>query len=342
MSRLFDGVDDVMNYTLTAGTALNDALSMLIVCKIVVTDDTTWLSLLEGERSTGAIGAALGRRSTGNIYFANSSALIDAVAISDADGWMIVAVTRSAAEATNFHKIPIGGSRTTTAGGALADGLTLSGGTMRIGGNDDFANIKVAAAAFWDGTELTTTQLDGIASAKTTQSIDDLNPTWLVDDSDAFATNLTNPGVMDRASIVGTTDDADDPAGWVYGLAGTTKALEVAIAGVGALSPTLTVQTALQTEVSGTGSLISTLALAEALQAAISGTSSLTVAADLQAALNTLVAGQAQIVAGLNAQTALEAAIAGGGTLVADLTIEGQEVVVVFDGNEFSFYSYCY
>lgn len=220
MSRLFDGVDDQMSYTLTAGTALNDALTLLIVCKIAAANGT-WLSLLEGERSTGAVGCALGRHPTGNnVYFANSVALVAAGSITSADAWMIVAVTRTAAAAGDVHKLPIGGSRTTTALGALADGLSLASGTMRIGGNDDFANIRVAAAAFWDGTALSTTQLDGILSAGTTQSIDDLNPTWLVDDSDAFVSNLTNPGVMDRSAITGTADDADDPSGWVYGLGG--------------------------------------------------------------------------------------------------------------------------
>ena len=51
-------------------------------------------------------------------------------------------------------------------------------------------------------------------------SIDALNPTWLADDSDAFATNLTDPGNGDRTVLTGTTDDADGTvrlgvrAGW--------------------------------------------------------------------------------------------------------------------------------
>ncbi len=215
MSRLFDGVDDQMAYPIPAGVALNDALSLLIVCKIQVVSDTTWLSLLEGENSSAAVACALGRHaSAGGIYFANTFSSINAGTIADSDGWMIVAVTRTAAAATDFHKLPIGGSRTTTAGGALADGATAAGGTMRIGGNDDFANILVAAAAYWNGTTLTTGQLDGILSAKTTQSILDLSPTWCVDDSDSFANDLI--GTAHRNSLVGTTSDADNPSGWVY------------------------------------------------------------------------------------------------------------------------------
>lgn len=223
MSRLFNGTSDQMMYTVDAGTAMNDALTMLVVCRILAADNV-WMSLLEGQNSADSeVRAALGRSSSGNnIYFGNHIALIQAGSVTAADNWQIIAVTRSAAAASSAHKLPIGGSRTTTALGALADGNTLASGHLRLGGIADFANYRLAAAAIWNGVELTNGQLDGILSAKTTASIDALNPTWLVDDSDAFATNLTNPGVMDRTSISGTTDDADDPAGWVYGLSGGT------------------------------------------------------------------------------------------------------------------------
>jgi hypothetical protein len=86
---------------------------------------------------------------------------------------------------------------------------------LKVGGDDDFANIYLAAFAYWNGVTLSQAQIEGINTAKTTQSILDLSPTAAYDDSDAFATDLT-AGTADRSSIVGTTDSADDPSGWVY------------------------------------------------------------------------------------------------------------------------------
>jgi hypothetical protein len=221
MSRLFDGTDDLMAYTVPAGVALNDALTLLIVCRIMTATDTSWLSLLEGKSSGGSIACAMGRRNTGDMYFANTAGSTFHVgqAVGDGDNWTILAIRRTAAAATSADKALIAGARSTVAGGALADGLTMASGTLRIGGNADFANIRVAAAAAFTS-DIGTAGFDAVLSAKTTASIAALTPFWLVDDSDAFATNLINPGVMDRSAIVGTADDGDDPSGWVYGLGG--------------------------------------------------------------------------------------------------------------------------
>jgi hypothetical protein len=76
--------------------------------------------------------------------------------------------------------------------------------------------MRLAAVALWNSV-LTQGQIEGIASAKTTQSILDLSPLWCVDDgptSNAFALDLV--GNVDRTAINGTSDNADDPAGWVY------------------------------------------------------------------------------------------------------------------------------
>src|SRR5687768_10377351 len=127
MSRLFDGVDDLMSYPIAAGSAMNDALSVLFVLRILDTGDTDWLSFAEMEVG-GNVRCGLGRNNSGNVYYVNSAGTSSAVGITDADNWMIVAVTRSTAAATTLHKLPIGGSRTSTAGGALADGLTSASG----------------------------------------------------------------------------------------------------------------------------------------------------------------------------------------------------------------------
>jgi hypothetical protein len=221
VSRLFDGVDDIMNYPgvpFTFGT-------MLAVIKIATATDGSWQSFIEG--ISGPNSYAFGRKNDGNIFWANGITNLSSVGIQDGDGWAIVAMTKATGTASpTMHKIPIGGSRTsTTLGGTLANSTMTTGGTTSIGGPSDFANMYVAAAAIWNGTVLTTTDLDGIHTAKTTASILALSPTWCVDDSDAFATDLT-AGTADRSSITGTADDADDPAGWVYaGAAAATSLL---------------------------------------------------------------------------------------------------------------------
>lgn len=217
LSTLWDGIDDLMSYPVGAGTPMNDALSMLAVLRIVTTTDNSWQSFMEIQVSA-SVRCAMGRQNSnpGLLYFSNAAGIsTSTVDVTDADNWMIVCTTRSTAAATTMHKIPIGGSRSTATGGALADNLTAASGTLMIGGNSDYANIRVAALAYWNAVELTTGQLDGIATAKTTQSILDLSPTWAADKGDSFATDIT-AGTLDRSAIVGTADDADGPAGWVY------------------------------------------------------------------------------------------------------------------------------
>lgn len=234
MSRLFDGSDDVMTFPSPASApAMNDALSLLMVVRIMTASDNTWLSMFEfnrGDPVSGGNACAFGRKPTGGsigeMYFANTAGNVGgttAINISDADGWMVLACTRSAAAATTFYKIPIGGSTTTFAGGALADGLTWqSTPTLTFGGPEDFSNIRVAALAYWNGTVLSQANVESVATAKTTQSILDLSPLACYDDSDAFATDLA--GSADRTSVVGTADDADDPSGWVYfGVGGASQ-----------------------------------------------------------------------------------------------------------------------
>lgn len=211
----FDGVDDQMVYG--SPPELTGALSMLIVCRILVTADDTWLSLIENETSGATGRSSIGRRGgSGEFYFSNELGISSVTVITDPDGWVILCATKaSGSAAPQMHRIIIGGARTTAAGGtALGNDSAYAAGNARIGGNDDFANIAVACAATWAGTVLTTTQLDGINTAKTSQSILDLSPSWMVDASDGLV--LDQVGSADRTSVVGTSAAANDPTGWVY------------------------------------------------------------------------------------------------------------------------------
>jgi hypothetical protein len=325
VSTLFDGVDDVMTFPLSG--AMNDALTILIVCRIMTASDNTWLSLVEFERSGGGNieGAALGRRpggSIGEIYFTNTTGIVSAGAIQDADGWEIIAVTRSAAAAGNVHRLPIGGSRTTTALGALADGLTCAGGLMRIGGDDDFANIRVAAVAYWDGTELTTGQLDGILSAKTTASINALSPSALYDDSDSFATDLT-AGTQDRTSVVGTATDADNPSGWVYGVGGATVTFACSISGQAGVTAAKVLTRSLAATVAGQGAVAPAVVLTRSLAAVIAGQGTpvvaLTVSSGGVVSFSVDIAGQGAVAPDMVRQISLAASVAGQGGVVGQI-----------------------
>lgn len=226
MSRLFDGVDDVMTFGQPSGPpAMNDALTLVAVVRIMTTSDNAWQSIMEFERADTTPCCYLGRGAagagTGELRFINTNGIgFIVLPITDADGWMVIADIRSAAAGTTGYKRPIGSASTVVAGGALADGLAWNaGGVLKVGGDDDFANIRLAAFGYVNGTALTQGQLDAIDS---TQDLIDLGFTAVYDDSDAFATDLV--GSADRTAIVGTVDDADDPAGWTYFGGGGTSA----------------------------------------------------------------------------------------------------------------------
>lgn len=221
MSRLFDGVDDQMVYP--APAALNGALTMLIVVKFATASG--WMSLLEAETSGSADRATIGRNpnQSNNLYFSNGVAGLPTggVTLTNTSNWYVVALQRaSGTVAARTHLCQIGAVSNTHTDHSttMANAGSVSGGNLRIGGDADFSNMRVAAAAVWNSNPLVDADFEGIASAATTQSIADLSPDWLVDDSDAFATDLI--GSNDRTSITGTADDADDPSGWVYGLGG--------------------------------------------------------------------------------------------------------------------------
>lgn len=225
MSRLFDGVDDQMVYP--APATLSGALTMLIVVKFATSSG--WISLLEGETSGGADRATIGRNpdQSNNLYFSNGVAGLPTggVTLTNTSNWYVAALQRaSGTVAARTHLCQVGAVSNTHTDHvtSMANASSIAGGNLRIGGNADFGNIRVAAAAIWNSNPLVDADFEGIASDATTQSIADLSPVWLVDDSDAFATDLI--GSNDRTSITGTADDADDPSGWVYGLGGGAAA----------------------------------------------------------------------------------------------------------------------
>jgi hypothetical protein len=226
MSRLFNGTTDLMSYAIPAssgGTGPNITFGTFLVVVRILQADSSWMSFIEKENSAAGIHAALGRHSNNSIYCTDGAATSEnsAQTITSADNWAVYCWTKATGSVLPvLIKCVIGGSVASVNGGTLIGNFSdSSGGNMRLGGNDDFANIRLGVAAAFQGISLSTANVQSIADTKTTAAINALGATWLVDDSDAFATDLT-AGTVDRTAISGTTNDADNPSGWVYGLGG--------------------------------------------------------------------------------------------------------------------------
>lgn len=211
-SILFDGIDDKMVY---GGAPAYPFGTMLIVAKILAADGP-WMSFIETQQAPAADKLSFGRYGLGgNQIYCSNGATIDngAAAITAADGWLIVAVQKPTGSVVpTFNKIPVGGSRSTNAG-VVALANAAASDTYIIAGDDDPANMEVACAALFS-TILTGAQLDGINAAKTSQSILDLTPIWMVDASDGLIADQV--GAIDRTAVTGTAPGSSDPAGWLY------------------------------------------------------------------------------------------------------------------------------
>lgn len=222
MSRLFDGVDDLIDDVGITTLAVNGALTFLVVVKFV--SASSWCALIECEtNNSGGYKCGITRNSGTGLRFADETSFSDAGSIAASDGWIIAATTKATGTATpDHHKLVIGGSRTTSTGSAsVGSGNNTTVEHVKLGGDDDRQQIYFGAAAIFSKV-LTTTELDGINTAKTSQSIFDLGPIWFADDGNSFATEIVSGRSL---TLTGTTDDADDPSGWVYyGAAAATKA----------------------------------------------------------------------------------------------------------------------
>lgn len=217
----YDGVDDQTVFNgVPAPVQVSGAHTLLTVERILTVSDTAWQSSIETETSGITAGAAFGRDNGGNVYWSQGTTSSSAVGWTDSDNWVVAAASKPAGTSTpRLHKCVFGGGNTHTDGapGSNAASASITGGTVRIAGNDDFSNKRLTAAAIFDRV-LSDAEIDGIKTAATTASIIALGPVWCVDSNDNFATDYM--GNLNRSSVVGTTDNADGPAGWVLGSGG--------------------------------------------------------------------------------------------------------------------------
>jgi hypothetical protein len=226
MSRFFNANGVITFGSISAAIDITGAVTALAVWRITTTTDLSWQSAIETETSAAADSLSFGRRNTGNIYLSNATTasggdsknVSPSVGIGDEDNWVVMAGGKGAGTVDPFsHKVVIGGASTrrTETARSMANCASIVGGTIKIGGNADFLTGRIAVCALFNKV-LSDAEVQGIASAKTTQSIYDLAPVWLVDDNDAFTADYM--GNSGDGSKTNTADDADDPAGWVYGI----------------------------------------------------------------------------------------------------------------------------
>lgn len=215
MSRLFDGVDDVVIWGL-GSCNLTGAYTLAAVVKLDA--GVSWQSYLSNEdASTSRV--AFGRHSSGELTAVGGGGaqyFINALSHSNADGWMLIAITKAAGTtAPKMHKYPIGGSPThQTALASGGNGVTQAGGNVRFGEIDgsDFFKGRLAVAAEFT-TALSDADIESLVTTFTRANWLALGAVGLWDEIDAFTTDHTGNGAS-RTSLVGTTDDADDPTGW--------------------------------------------------------------------------------------------------------------------------------
>jgi len=208
-------------YTINDNQDLDGATTILAVIRMLAANGS-WQSIIESESAAGVNQASMGRNATGNgrLYYSDtvSAKEVATIDIVSADSWQIIAITRpaGAAQTIRGHQCILGGATEhddDSTGNNLGN---YDGGMFIVGGDDDPANMRVAAWAIWNTVALTDGDIEDIRDALTTQSILDLNPTACFDSENGLMLTDLTAGGMDGTSGGGTTESVDGPAGWVY------------------------------------------------------------------------------------------------------------------------------
>lgn len=207
-------------HTINNNQDLDGATTILAVVRMLAAGGS-WQSIIESENSGGTNVVSMGRQGGGSddLYYSDtvSAKVVTSIEVLAADSWQLLAVTRpaGAAQTIRGHQIIFGGATDHADDSTGNDMLNYNGGLFIVAGDDDPANIRVAAWAIWNSTALTDGQINGIASAKTTQSILDLSPTACFDSENSLMLNDL-AGTMDGTLIGAITESSDGPTDWVY------------------------------------------------------------------------------------------------------------------------------
>lgn len=225
MSRLFDGINNQVQWAV-GGSDLTGAWTFAMLIKSDA--GVTWQGLLGNEHATNGSEVATGRHSAGTFsaFAGGGSNIQQGPAYSSADGWVLLVARRPAGslQTIRFTKYPIGGSPAhSNSASGMDNPVTQAGGKIVFGQIDgaDFFKGRCAVLAEW-ASQLSDVNVESLVTTLTRANWLSLSPTALWDELDAFATDWA--GTSSRTSLVGTTDDADDPTGWAsWAPAGTVK-----------------------------------------------------------------------------------------------------------------------
>jgi hypothetical protein len=209
-------------HTINANQDLDGATTILAVVRMLAAN-STWQSIVESESSGGVNQVSMGRNVSvdGRLYYSDTAAVKDFVGVHvvAADSWQVIAVTRpaGAAQTIRGHQVVLGGATQHVNSGSTGNNNgDYNGGAFIVAGDDDPANIRVAAWAVWNGTALSDGDIEGIASALSTDSILALSPTACFDAENGLMLTDLAAGGMDGSLVGAITESADGPTGWTY------------------------------------------------------------------------------------------------------------------------------
>lgn len=225
MSRLFDGVDDVVTFSPGDAAALHEgAMSLVYLLKI----GSSHRGGLYDGRAAGVrrFGVNPFDNGAGNVFFTIIGVGSVSVDYSSLIGeWGILAFTKAAGSAqARSHIYTYSGATWSHAdmGSVGGNGVT-DVDTIYVGSFDSgqFYNGNLAAIGLWTGTALADGDIEGLTDALADWEA--LTPSVLWDFHGPVATPITDlmGSGADQSAITGTTDDSgDDPPGFDYSLGG--------------------------------------------------------------------------------------------------------------------------
>jgi hypothetical protein len=215
MSREFDGSDDQVQWTV-GGTAFPTG-AYTFASVIELDTGVTWQSFLGLDHTTDGSEIAMGRHGGSGLiasYAGGGGNTQTAVAISSADGWMLIAARRAAgiASISTHTKYPFGGAATHTAvSGGIGDPRATVRAVFGNVDNADFFDGRMFCSAIFP-TVLSNGDVESLVTTFTRANWDAKGAMFLVDSLDSFATDHSGNGAT-RTTLTGTSSSVDDPPG---------------------------------------------------------------------------------------------------------------------------------
>lgn len=226
MSRLFDGVDDQIDFAVGASASLPTAA--LSTAFLVRLNSVHRGGLLDARDSGDTRRLGVNPFDNGDIFFAvKGFTSVGYAAFED-----VFAIVGFSKPAGNGQTVRAHIYRYDTAAwahtnlGTVDAGATLAGGLFRVGLFDagQFLSANVCVYGLWAGTELNDATFEAAGLETSLGSWEDLTPTTLW----AFNQASTADPVLDRTgggadqtAITGTAVSADEPPGFSYSTAST-------------------------------------------------------------------------------------------------------------------------